>query len=285
MGGKWNSRDNRSDIQVIKKYCKKAMKLTQYILEQYWQRDLEPLLSHIDDDILWIGSMDEEYLHGKQAMMKRIKENNNEMPLVYLDNQEYEIVQNTGRCCVVVGRYRAFTKPESGMLLSEKQRVTFVWEKDKTEDTEQLLIKHIHLSNILHIQDEDERFPTKAGKENYEYVMKIMAERSQNAVITVKDENHASRVINYSDIMYIISDHNYIVIHLANELGTIKVRGNLSTFSEKLTDSFIQSGRSLCFNKNYVKILKGRNLEMIDGRQFGIPATAVKKVREKMNKT
>ena len=59
----------------------------------------------------------------------------------------------------------------------------------------------------------------------------------------------------------------------------------LSTFSEKLTDSFIQSGRSLCFNKNYVKILKGRNLEMIDGRQFGIPATAVKKVREKMNKT
>ena len=181
---------------MIKKYCKKAMELTQYILEQYWQRNLEPLLSHIDDDILWIGSMDEEYLHGKQAMMKRIKENNNEMPLVYLDNQEYEIVQNTGRCCVVVGRYRAFTKPESGMLLSEKQRVTFVWEKDKTEDTEKLLIKHIHLSNILHIQDEDERFPTKAGKENYEYVMKIMAERSQNAVITVKDENHASRVIN-----------------------------------------------------------------------------------------
>lgn len=270
---------------MIKKYCKKAMELTQYILEQYWQRNLEPLLSHIDDDILWIGSMDEEYLHGKQAMMKRIKENNNEMPLVYLDNQEYEIVQNTGRCCVVVGRYRAFTKPESGMLLSEKQRVTFVWEKYKTEDIEKLLIKHIHLSNILHIQDEDERFPTKAGKENYEYVMKIMAERSQNAVITVKDENHASRVINYSDIMYIISDHNYIVIHLANELGTIKVRGNLSTFSEKLTDSFIQSGRSLCFNKNYVKILKGRNLEMIDGRQFGIPATAVKKVREKMNKT
>lgn len=86
---------------MIKKYCKKFLELTQYILEQYWQRNLEPLLSHIDDDILWIGSMDEEYLHGKQAMMKRIKENNNEMPLVYLDNQKYEIVQNTGRCCVL----------------------------------------------------------------------------------------------------------------------------------------------------------------------------------------
>lgn len=63
--------------------------------------------------------------------------------------------------------------------------MTFVWEKDKIKDNERLLIKHIHLSNILHIQDEDERFPTKAGKENYEYVMKIMAERSRNAVITV----------------------------------------------------------------------------------------------------
>lgn len=98
-----------------------------------------------------------------------------------------------------------------------------------------------------------------------------------------KDENHANRVINYSDILYIISDHNYIVIHIANELGTIKVRGILSAFSEKLTESFIHSGRSLCFNKNYVKMLKGRNLEMIDGRQFVIPATAIKKVREKMN--
>ena len=130
---------------MIKKYRLETVYLTQYILEQYWQGNLMPLVSHMHNDILWIGSMDEEYVHGKEDMIKRVKENNNEMPLVYLDNQEYEVVQNEGNTCIVVGRYRAYTKPDSGLLLSEKQRITFVWNKVSIDGEEKLLIKHIHL--------------------------------------------------------------------------------------------------------------------------------------------
>lgn len=263
---------------MLKKYCNQALKLTQYILEQYWQRNLEPLLSYISDDILWIGSMDEEYLHGKEAMVKRIKENNQEMPIVYLDDQEYEVVQNGSNDCVIVGRYKAYTKPESKMILTEKQRITFVWSKEK----DKLLIKHIHLSNVLHIQEDDERFPTKAGKENYDYLMRIMAERSRNEVITVKDENHASRIINFSDIMYITSIGNYILISLSSEKDALKVRGNLSTFTEKLSDNFIQPSRSFTVNKSYIKKLEGKMLVMIDGEKFYIPSAGLKSFKNKM---
>ncbi len=269
---------------MIKKYRRLVIELTQYILEQYWQKNPEPLMNHMHDEALWIGSMDEEYIHGKKLMEKRIYENSNEMPHVYLDNQEYEAVQNEGNTCVVAGRYRAYTKPDSGMLLSEKQRVTFVWEKIKIGNEEKFFIKHIHLSNILHIQSEDERFPTKAGKENYEYVKRIMAERSVNDVVTVKDENLVNRVINYSDIMYIVSDRNYIRLSLTHGQGSIKVRGNLSTFVEQLPAGFLRVSRSYCINKSYVKLIHGHMLVMIDGKEFQIPNPIRKQICVAINK-
>lgn len=48
-----------------------------------------------------------------------------------------------------MGKYRAYTKLESGVISSEKQRVTFMWERVKKDDEVQLLITHIHISNIF----------------------------------------------------------------------------------------------------------------------------------------
>lgn len=265
---------------MLKKHRLHVIHLTQYILEQYWQRNLEPLVSHLHKDIMWVGSMDEEYFHGKEAMLERLKENNSEMPPVYMDNQEYEVVHSDGNTCIVVGRYRGYTKPESGILLCDKQRVTFVWEKIKAGDTEEFLIRHIHLSNILHFQAADERFPTRAGKENYEYMQRILAERSRNEVVTIKDENLVNRVVNYTDIMYIVADHNYIILHLADEQEDVRMRGNLSAFVKGLPPAFVQASRSFCINKSYVRSLQGQNLIMIDGKEFKVPAAAKKQMRE-----
>lgn len=255
--------------------------LTQHILEEYWQSNLTPLKEHIHKDILWIGSMDEEYIHGEEAMLKRLNENKNAMPLVFLDQQEYGIVHNEGNTCVVAGRYRAFTKPESGILLSEKQRVTFVWEKVKIGDQEEMQIKHLHLSNILHIQSEDERFPTQAGKENYEYLKRIMAERSRDEVISVKDGNGVSRILNYSDIMYLKADGNYVHIILANGQENLRIRGTLSTLMAKLPEEgFIKVSRSLGINRSYVKSVYGNKLIMMDKEVFQIPATVCVSVKK-----
>ncbi len=265
---------------MIRKYATQAVELTQHIMEEYWQKNPEPLIEHLHENVLWIGSMNEEYLHGKDIMVHRIKENINAMPLVYLDNQEFEVVQRSGLSCVVVGRYRAYTQPESGLLLSEKQRVTFVWEKAPTGQKPELQIRHIHLSNVLHIQEEDERFPTKAGKENYEYMMQVVTERSQGAVVAVKDVRGLSRIVNYSDIMYLISDKNYIHLYMSHNNEDIKVRSNLSTFSEKLPKGFFQASRSFTVNKSYIESFDGRILTMIDGKKLRVPVIIVRRLRE-----
>lgn len=43
-----------------------TIKLTQYIMEQYWQKNYEPLIEHVCDNVLWIGPLEDEYVHGKK---------------------------------------------------------------------------------------------------------------------------------------------------------------------------------------------------------------------------
>ena len=61
-----------------------------------------------------------------------------------------------------------------------------------------------------------------------------MAERSRDEVISVKDGNGVSRILNYSDIMYLRADGNYVHIILANGQENLRIRGTLSTLMEKL---------------------------------------------------
>lgn len=267
---------------MIRKYSIQVLELTQKILEQYWQGNQTLFREHMHRDILWIGSMKEEYIYGAKDMLKRLDENHEEMPPVFLDEQEYEIVQNERNTCVVAGRYRAYTKPESGLLLSEYQRVTFVWEKSVEDKKDCLRIKHIHLSNTLHIQSEDERFPTKAGRESYEYLQRIMAERSMGDVITVKDDGQVTRVINYSDIMYVESDRNYNLIHMKDN-NIIRTRGRFSDIVEILPDTFVSLNRSICVNRSYVKGLEKQTLQMIDGTTFKIAVNACPRIRKEIN--
>lgn len=111
--------------------------------------------------------------HGRQN-----NENNEDRPLVYLDDQQYEGLRSEANISVVVGRYRAFTKQDSGVILSEKQRVTFIWERVKKDDEAQLLITHIHISNIFHTKDDDKLFlPRMAGK-----IMSMYRKLLQNTV-------------------------------------------------------------------------------------------------------
>lgn len=251
-----------------------TIKLTQYIMEQYWQKNYEPLIEHVCDNVLWIAlwtmSMFMGKSHGRQN-----NENNEDRPLVYLDDQQYEGLRSEANISVVVGRYRAFTKQDSGVILSEKQRVTFIWERVKKDDEAQLLITHIHISNIFHTKDDDKLFSSKDGRENYEYVQKVIAEHSQDKTITIRDYTGIRYTVNYSDIMYVVAEDNFATVYLWQKDEVLRVRSRLVGFVKDFPDYFIKPGRKYCINKNYVKFFKSRKLIMADGREFAIPRSFV----------
>lgn len=237
-----------------------TIKLTQYIMEQFWQKNYEPLIEHANDNILWIGPLEDEYVYGKKAMVDKIMEKNDERPLVYLDDQEYEGLRSEGNISVVVGKYRAYTKLESGVISSEKQRVTFMWERVKKDDEVQLLITHIHISNIFHTKDDDKLFSSKDGRENYEYIQKIIAEHSQDETITIRDHSGVRYTVNYSDIMYVVAEDNFATVYIWKKDEVLRVRSRLVGFVKDFPDYFIKPEENIALIKITLSTLKAENL-------------------------
>ena len=112
---------------MIRGQRQRTLDLTQRILEEYWAGKKHLLYQYMDPDIVWIGSMDEEYIQGADNMRAHLDQLQKGRPVVCLDQEEFQVVSNDVKTCTVAGRYRAYTNPERGEVRSEKQRVTFCW--------------------------------------------------------------------------------------------------------------------------------------------------------------
>ena len=51
---------------MIRGQRQRTLDLTQRILEEYWAGKKHLLYQYMDPDIVWIGSMDREYIQGRQ---------------------------------------------------------------------------------------------------------------------------------------------------------------------------------------------------------------------------
>ncbi len=267
----------------IGKNNKKVLELTCKIVNEYWGGNEKLLLTYMHPHILWIGSTNSEYIHGAEEMKKRLQKNKSEMPKVYLDEQEYEVVYSGAQCCLVVGRYRAFTKPESGVLLSERQRFSFFWAKDKSLSSDKIYIKHIHLSNVLKTQGEDECFPIREGKKNYHHMKKIITDQIMEKIVTDKDSSQTMEVFNFSNVAYLKADRNYTEFYANGQVRVARVRGNISKVTSELPEYFLQVSRSVLVNRNYVKGMKGKEIVMLDDMLIPVPSTRCAVIRDTLN--
>lgn len=253
-----------------------ALELTSYLLCQYWHLNPELFISHLHKNVLWIGSMDSEYIHGAENVKTRIYENRDAMVDVYLKDEEYEIIYSDSISCLIVGRYTAYTKPETGQILSEKQRVTFEWVLENKE----LKIIHLHLSNILHIQQEKEKFPTIAGKTTYEYVKMILRRQNGFSRICVKDVNGIQIFITEYDIIYIESDGNYINIHCIDKI--IRCHMTLKKMMDLLSENFISIGRKFIINSENIIEISNSTIKLLNDNEVQVPVNKLKETVKKI---
>lgn len=252
----------------------RALQLTEYVLQQFWMRNTKEVLKYFHEHIMWIGSMKSEYVFGKEAVKARIQEVTTNVPQVYMTNQQYSIVHTDANTCTVAGMYVAFTNPFSGQILSETQRVTFIWIVVKGE----LKIIHLHLSNTLHIQDEDENFPTRAGKETYEYLQKIIDKQSSSNNLVFRDTQKVEHVIARLDIRYLEAEKEYTLIHCTNK--SIRVTGTITKILKTLPEEFVQIHRSYVININHIKCINNCTVTLEDETVLHIPVKRFKEVRD-----
>lgn len=247
----------RKDLQT---YC---LRQTQWILEEWWNKNSQPFIDAMDPDILWIASGREEYYFGKEECLKhcvRLED----LPKVYLQGQEYSIAYSDRNTCLVAGRYIACTEEGEPMVLSETQRVTFVWKQEE----DRLSIIHLHLSNALHILEDGEDFPRKAGLETAAYLQRLLSDWTGNEKIVVASTRRREHIIPAMDIMYVEADGEYCRIYTMQKM--ISCTESFKSVTGRLGKEFFQTHRRIMVNVTCVRLVEPGSLTLFDGTKLPV---------------
>ena len=155
---------------------KKAPKLAKHIITSFYiNRDINEVLKYLCENVTWIGPGEQEFLTSFNEIKNYFYAGQDEIPSCDINNDIFETVSEDENRCMVLGRYTVRTKENAQMILEVNQRCTF----EIIEDRGKLLIKHMHISNPYGEMQLDEYFPTKIGTQSYDYLQRLLKEKTE----------------------------------------------------------------------------------------------------------
>lgn len=155
---------------------KKAPELVRHILMSFYvNRDINEVLRYMSKDITWIGPGEQEFLTSFNEIKDYFYAGQNEVPSCDMNNETFEVVSEDKYRCIVVGKYTIRTKENDQMILEVCQRCTF----EIIENNGQLLVRHMHISNPYSEMQVDEFFPNKIGTQSYDYLQRLLKEKTE----------------------------------------------------------------------------------------------------------
>lgn len=188
---------------MTQKTAEQAVAMTQLLMEEFFNNNLDYVLNRLHSQIVWIGAAAGEYYKGYQEVRSELLKLS-DIPRCILTNQEYRLIFQDALTCTVAGTYVGYTSPESKEIFSARQRVTFLW----IEEGNSLKILHMHVSNPLELQEPEENFPHKAGSLTYQYMEKLLKEKSILASpLQFRGKNAEIYFFKPNEILYIESDN------------------------------------------------------------------------------
>ena len=260
-----------------RKTLQEVIQLTMECLVRYWQLDPEYVLSYCDDDVVWVGSIQSQFMEGKDGITQDFRNSMRELRPCHLLGQEFIVAQNTGNACTIVGRYLTTTDDDVEYFLQVQQRCTFIWEH--TEDG--LKIKHIHISNPMGELKvtEGELFVNEMGKMAREYLMNYIQTLQDREQIIVTDKNDIIHFLLLSEVVYVDASGRNCTIHTIQG-EDVNARISITNFLATAGERFISVHRSYVVNKVYISRIQKYEIVMLDGSQIPIPVKKYKEVKE-----
>ena len=157
--------------------------LTRFMLRKhYCENDPEAVVAQMDEDFLWLGAAEQEYLAGKAAVAETFRRFAGQVPRCNISDEEYHAICIAPDAYVCTGRMWIATDPSTQISLRVHQRITtvFRWVDGQPRCC------HVHISNpYTEMSREDVGFPTKMAQQSYQYLQEqIEAQKRQIAAQT-----------------------------------------------------------------------------------------------------
>ena len=149
-----------------KKTLAEIESLARKILTTYFcDSDMEFMISTFADDIVWLGSGEQQKAEGKEAVAAVFRSGKDGMIACDMCEEQYHSIDLGGGSYLCEAVSRLISKPESETCLNIQQRATFVF-REKGDGLETV---HIHNSVPFSEIQDDELFPVESGRQAFEF--------------------------------------------------------------------------------------------------------------------
>ncbi len=246
------------------------IKLSIYIITEYYKNNLVPFFEHISEDVLWIGPARGQQIHGKKNLMLAYAQEQHNLTFTMGDIKVLCISPHN-RVKEVVLHYDIYTHYPSGNTDVHDQRLHYTWceKRTRTDDGSkyQPQIISLHISNAWPYDDLDTIYPVHLEKM---FAATSVVSRSERYV-TVKAADGCVHRIAASHILYAATVKRAAKLQIYMENDVITINKKISRFEEENPGLFVRIHSGYLVNPAHVSNVRRFTVTLADGTELPLP--------------
>lgn len=259
--------------------------LSTELIIKYYDNDYMPFLSYMDDNALWYGPAQGQFLHGRENMIQAWNSDEHSLHFT-IGNIDITHTSSNHSFCNVILTYFVTTHYPNGNDITLYQRIVLTWYEHIFTDTSGKKVKKprilvCDISNPHDKHDDDTIYPT-----NFQQIY------HQNHIISntgLRIHFHGTDKTNHfilSDtIIFIESTHGgkHSIIHTFD--NSIEVMSTITAIEKKYGHFFLKCHQSYLVNPDHIDNICRFKVTLADGTELPIPEKKYTAFRDKaMNK-
>ena len=255
--------------------------LTAELILRYYKNEPMPFLEHFDDESLWYGPAEGQFIKGREAMIEIWSKEEHDLTFTVGDMKVESISSHSSSCNVMLS-YPVVTHYPDGHDISVNQRLLLCWGERSITDENGKQIKEprilvCHISNPHAKHDEDVIYPTHFGQ----------VYSGQN-IMPYKGERLHFHGADRSDYFYLSDSIIWIetaaggmhsILHTAKE--SVEVLDKVIDLAERYPHLFLRCHQSYLVNPNYIRNICRFRVTLTNGVSLPIPEKKYTAFRDK----
>ncbi len=254
------------------------------LITRYYKNEFMPLLEHFDEEGLWFGPAEGQFIKGRQAMIDIWDKDKH--PLTFtVGGMKSETISVNPSSCAVMLSYPVVTHYPGGQDLSVNQRLLLFWgervitdKSGKRRKQPRILVCHISNPHAKH--EEDVIYP--------KHFEQVYAGRD---IAPQKGERLHFHGVDRSDCYYLSDSIIWIetatggaqsVLHTAHEAANVLDR--VADLAEKYPHLFLRCHQSYLINPNYIRSIRRFTVTLTNGVVLPIPEKKYTAFRNQVTK-
>lgn len=263
---------------------KDIARLSADLIMRYYDNETAPFLEHFDDESLWYGPAEGQFIQGREAMLETWSKEEHELTFTVGDMKVQSVCTNPTSCNVMLS-YPVVTHYPDGQDISVNQRLLLCWGERTVEDEngkqrKEPRILVCHISNPHPKDDEDVIYP--------KHFSSVYAGQSY---MPQKGERLHFHGADRSDYFYLSDNIMWIesadgglhsVLHTAE--STVEVLDTVSNLATKYPHLFLRCHQSYLVNPNYIRRIHRFKVTLTNGVLLPIPEKKYTAFRDQVTK-